>query len=70
MSVKQTNYLLLINCRIGSLEIAKLINIATTLINCRIGSLENLAAPELRATLINCRIGSLEIKGSSFLYNF
>ena len=49
-----------INCRIGSLEICKILKYQFLIINCRIGSLEMLLLLLLPRVGINCRIGSLE----------
>ena len=50
----------LVNCRIGSLEIALCVLVTAILVNCRIGSLEKLHNRYGCHLRVNCRIGSLE----------
>ena len=54
--------LVVINCRIGSLEIFYYKNACDAIINCRIGSLERKILINMMKLMINCRIGSLEKK--------
>ncbi len=54
----------IVNCRIGSLEIALFVKNIYRLVNCRIGSLENYSMLHINKPLVNCRIGSLEIHQS------
>ena len=48
-------------CRIGSLEMLKIILRLASLVICRIGSLESLYIQAHRTDFVICRIGSLEI---------
>ena len=50
----------IVNCRIGSLEIALDGNSASIVVNCRIGSLEMKNQARQYFEAVNCRIGSLE----------
>ena len=53
----------LVNCRIGSLEIARHLIVFSLTVNCRIGSLEICPYVGLFKRKVNCRIGSLEKNG-------
>ena len=52
--------LILVNCRIGSLENPRRRAYYTLNVNCRIGSLEKMNTPAPDVSEVNCRIGSLE----------
>ena len=49
-----------VNCRIGSLEIEDLPLVVKRVVNCRIGSLEKPCMHWPLPCQVNCRIGSLE----------
>ena len=60
----------LVNCRVGSLEML-LLNLSIRLsVNCRVGSLENQIKAGDNVIWVNCRVGSLEIGVSQTNHNF
>ena len=52
--------MILVNCRIGSLENHIAAAVHSRPVNCRIGSLEKILKDALMLDPVNCRIGSLE----------
>ena len=60
MALFHKNYSLIVNCRIGSLEIDEKTQAGAAIVNCRIGSLEILSIGHVVVGYVNCRIGSLE----------
>ena len=53
---------MLVNCRIGSLEMSEENRALKEKVNCRIGSLEMYIKAVANGFDVNCRIGSLEKK--------
>ena len=55
-------YLVLVHCRVGSLEIEYNRLTAAGKVHCRVGSLEIIAKGFKRFLRVHCRVGSLEIQ--------
>ena len=52
---------LVVNCRVGSLEKTVYYPVRIRGVNCRVGSLENHLERTAHAFTVNCRVGSLEM---------
>ncbi len=61
MVLQKTYYLILVHCRIGSLENETACGRCGCGVHCRIGSLEISHEQRLLLLNVHCRIGSLEI---------
>ena len=55
--------LVLVHCRVGSLEIKCPAMPPLRRVHCRVGSLEIVATSRLVAIIVHCRVGSLEMWG-------
>ena len=53
---------LLVDCRIGSLEMSLRTLVSRLSVDCRIGSLETMLPEQAVRHKVDCRIGSLEIE--------
>ena len=55
------HFVVVVNCRVGSLEIEGATRKDKQSVNCRVGSLENCLSTSSGTGNVNCRVGSLEI---------
>ena len=60
----------IVNCRVGSLEIAIDDSPNPGSVNCRVGSLESAMCNGSGVVRVNCRVGSLEMGVSQTNHNF